>query len=119
MYNDCNKNDKKIIRKGNTIAVGNHKFGHIFGLNNFYMNNARFQIETPRNLLLDFAEGGYIELLLYGRVLDSLNELQVLYIINEAHYNKTFLEFQNGFNNIKVEYLNVKGVFSNKVQKLN
>ena len=115
-YNGHIKNDKKILRKGYSISVGNHEFGHIFGLINFYMNNARFQIETPRKKALEFSEGGYyIELLLYGRKLDSLNVLEALYIINEANYNKTFLEFQNGFNDIKIEDLKVTGTLANEL----
>lgn len=36
---------------------------------------------------------------------------QALYILNENNYNKTYLEFQEGFNNIKKEDLILEGVF--------
>ena len=47
--------------------------------------------------------------------MDSLNVLEALYIINEANYNKTFLEFQNGFNDIKIEDLKVTGTLANEL----
>ena len=65
------------------------------------MNNARLPITTPRKNSLEFAEGGcYMEFALYGRIIETLNIQQALYIMNENNYNKTFLEFQEWFNDI-------------------
>ena len=75
------------------------------------MENARIPIETPRKHNLDAEGGYYIEYALFGRMLESINLQQALYILNENNYNKTYLEFQEGFNNIKKEDLILEGVF--------
>lgn len=109
---NCSKLEKKILKEGLIINIGNHEIGHNFFSTHFYMENARIEIETPRKKSLDIAEGGYyIEYALYGRILETLNFQQALYIMNEDNYDKSYLEFQEGFNNIKKEDLIVKGAF--------
>ena len=60
-------------------------------------------------------EGGYfIDLALYGKVLEQMNFAQALYVLNEENYKKTYLDFQFGFNNINEEDLKITGVFYEK-----
>ena len=118
--NNCKKSEQKILRRGYIINTSNHEIGHNFTSNNFYMNNARLPITTPRKNSLEFAEGGcYMEFALYGRIIETLNIQQALYIMNENNYNKTFLEFQEGFNDIKKEDIQVKGVFEESTKDIN
>ena len=106
------KNSDDILKNGLFIRVGNHEIGHDFTNFQFYIENCKISIETPRKKTFDMAEGGYyIDLALYGQVLEKFNLEQALYIINEKNYDKTYLEFQYGFNNIKKEDLMVEGVF--------
>ena len=103
--------EQKLLREGLIINISNHEIGHDFVMDHFFMENARIPIETPRKKTLDAEGGSYIEYTLYGRRLESINMEQALYILNENNYNKTYLEFQEGFNNIKKEDLILEGVF--------
>ena len=108
-------NDADVI-----ILNGNHEFGHNFVNINFFNENARIIIATPRKNSLEIPEGGtYIDYALYGRVLKFINLKQALYLMNEANYDKTFLEFQKGFNNIQDEDLKLKGEFSTIFENIN
>ena len=94
------------------VKAGNHEIGHNFTNINFYMENSKIPIITPRKKNFDYEEGGYyIDLALFGRILKNINLQQVLYILNEKNYDKTYLDFQYDFNNIKSEDLEVEGVF--------
>ena len=108
---NCKKLEQKLLREGLIINISNHEIGHDFVMDHFFMENARIPIETPRKKTLDAEGGYYIEYALYGRRLESINMEQALYILNENNYNKTYLEFQEGFNNIKKEDLILEGVF--------
>ena len=108
---NCTKLEQKLLREGLIINISNHEIGHDFVMDHFFMENARIPIETPRKKTLDAEGGYYIEYALYGRRLESINMEQALYILNENNYNKTYLEFQEGFNNIKKEDLKLEGVF--------
>ena len=44
-------------------------------------------------------------------MLEIINMEQALYLLNENNYKKTYLEFQEGFNNIKKEDLIIEGTF--------
>ena len=116
------KNEQNLLREGLIIGVTNHEIGHCFVLINFYMENARISIDTPRKKLIDDndAEGGnYIEYALYGRTLETINIEQALYLLNEKNYDKSFLEFQEGFNNIKKEDIEIQGVFKDIFNNIN
>ena len=116
----CNKIEKNLLRKGFIVNTSNHEIGHTFININFYMKNGRETIETPRKNGLDIKEGGfYIELALYGRILEMITIEQALYILNEANYDKEFLDFQEGFNNIKKEDLKITGVFEKSFMDFN
>ena len=106
------KNAEEILKNGLLIRAGNHEIGHNFTNFQFYMENCKISIQTPRKKIFDITdEGYYIDLALYGRVIEKINLEQALYIINEKNYDKTYLEFHYGFNDIKQEDLMVEGVF--------
>ena len=119
---DVTKDEQKLLREGLIVGITNHEIGHIFVLVNFFMENARISIETPRKKSLedDDSEGGYyIEYALYGRLLETINIEQALYLLNEKNYDKSFLEFQEGFNNIKSEDLKLEGIFKDYFKDFN
>ena len=107
----CKKSELKLLREGLIINISHHEIGHDFVNNHFFMENARIPIETPRKFNLDAEGGYYIEYALYGRKLESINMQQALYLLNEKNYDKTFLEFQEGFNELKKEDLIIEGTF--------
>ena len=117
---NMNKDEKRLLRTSQIVNTTNHEIGHNFVNNNFFMNNGRSTIETPRKNLLDIREGGYyIELALYGRILKSISFKQALYLINEANYNKPFLEFQEGFNNKQKDDLKIEGIIKDEFKNIN
>ena len=117
---NMNKDEKRLLRTSQIVNTTNHEIGHNFVNNNFFMNNGRTSIETPRKYLLDVREGGYyIELALYGRILNSISFKQAIYLLNEVNYDKSFLEFQEGFNNIQKDDLKIKGVFKDEFNNIN
>ena len=84
------------------------------------MKNCKISIENPKKNSLDFIEEGYyIDYALFGKILDKINIAQVLYIFNEKNYEKTYVDFQYGFNNIKQEDLIVHGAFENMCKDIN
>ena len=114
------ENEKDIMKNGYFIRTGNHEIGHNFTIFEFYMNNCKISIKSPRKKSINFVEGGnYLDLALFGNVLETLNFEQALYILNEKNYQKTYLDFQFGFNDIKKEDLIVEGVFKEMCKNLN
>jgi len=114
-----NKAEKMLLRKSLIINDSNHEIGHSFVDIHFFMENGRIPIETPRKKSLEINEGGYfIEFALYGRILETITMEQALYILNENNYDKTFLEFQEGFNNIQKKDLYIQGEFSNDFKNI-
>ena len=106
------QNENNILKNASFIRTGNHEIGHNFTNFQFYIENCKISIENPRKKTLNFVnEGDYIDLALYGQILDKINLEQALYIINEKNYEKTYLEFQHDFNNIKQKDLMVEGAF--------
>ena len=113
------ENGKNIIANASFIRTGNHGIGHNFTNFNFYMENCNISIETPRKKSLEFCEGGYyIDLALFGKILHEINLEQSLYILNEKNYQKTYLDFQYGFNNINKEDLKVEGTFKGMCENI-
>ena len=120
--NNSSKKEQNLLREGYIISVTNHEIGHCFVLINYYMENARISIETPRKKSIDDKdiEGGYhIEYALYGRKLETINIQQALYLLNEKNYDKSFLEFQEGFNNITKDDITIDGIFKGMVKDIN
>ena len=116
----CNKLFKKLLRTAVIVKTSNNEFGHNFVNIHFFMENSRISNETSRKKTLDFVEGsGYIELALYGRLLENISLEQAFYILNESNYNKNFIEFQEGFNNIQQKDLEIKGTFEEVFKDIN
>ena len=112
-------NENNIMQNGFFVRVGNHEIGHNFTNINFYMKNCLIPITTPRKKRFDIIEGGYyIDYALFGQLLNEINLEQVLYILNEKNYEKTFLDFQYGFKNIKQEDLMVEGVYKKMCENI-
>ena len=106
----CTKKEQKLLRQGLIISTSNHEIGHDFVNDHFYMENAKISVEKPIKQYLDIIESGdYIEFCLYGRILQTIDKKQALYILNEKNYEKTFLEFEEGFNNMKKEDIMIEG----------
>ena len=115
----CDKITKIILQEGFIIAIINHEMGHNFVNVYFFMSNSKKSIETPRKNLLDMAEGGaYLEIALFGRILETINLNQALYLMNEKNYDRTYLEFQEGFNNLKDEDLKIDGIFKDLYKEI-
>ena len=113
-------NQDKIMKNGFYIRTGNHEIGHNFTNVKFYNENCKISISTPRKKTLNFVEGGYyVDLALYGKILDKINFSQALYILNEENYKKTYLDFQFGFNNINMDDLKITGVFKQYCEDIN
>ena len=113
-------NYDNIMENGALVRTGNHEIGHNFTIFNYYMKNCKISIENPKKNSLDFIEEGYyIDYALFGKILDKINIAQVLYIFNEKNYEKTYVDFQYGFNNIKQEDLIVHGAFENMCKDIN
>lgn len=116
----CNEIEKTALKIGSLVNTGNHETGHNFFSIRFYMENCQTTIVTPRKNSLEFSEGGsYVELALFGRILEEINLEQALYILNEKNYNKTYLQFQEGFNKIKIDDLKVDGIFKTTLNGIN
>ena len=112
-------NEINIIQNGFFVSVGYHGIGHNFTNFNFYMENCKIPIETPRKKNFEDCGGGYyVDFALFGKKLEEISLEQVLYILNEKNYEKTYLDFQYGFNNIKQEDLQVEGVFKEMCQNI-
>jgi len=114
-----NKAEKMLLRKSLIINASNREIGHSFVDIHFYMENGRIPIETQRKKTLEINEGGYfIEFALYGRILETITIEQAFYILNENNYDKNFLEFQEGFNNIQKKDLYIQGEFSDDFKNI-
>jgi len=112
----CKTEEKNILRNGCFVKTGAHEIGHNFVNIEFFMENCKISIETPRkrSLNINDCEGGkYIEYALFGKILEKIRLDEALYILNEKNYEKSYLDFQYGFNHINKDNLEVKGTFEN------
>ena len=120
--NHDNANVKKILHYSLSIFGSIHEFGHNNTNSLYFMSNCSNEVETPRNEnIKDSGEGGnYLELILFGEVLNRLSLAQALYILNEENYKKNCLEFQKGFANLNVDDLTIKkdGIFHKEYNEI-
>lgn len=113
-------NQDKIMKNGFFIRTGNHEIGHNFTNVKFYNENCKISISSPRKKTVNFVEGGYyVDLALYGKILDQINFSEALYILNEENYKKTYIDFQIGFSNINIDDLKITGVFKKYCEDIN
>ena len=74
-----------------------------------------FQLKHQEKRIMIFENkdvecGRYMECLLYNNVLEKINLGQILYILNEANYNKSLIEFKLGFEKFEKKDLIIEGI---------
>ena len=71
-------------------------------------------IKTPgkKNYNGEVEGGIYLEYLLFNKILKQLNLSEILYILNEKNYDKSLIDFREGFEKLDKEDLKIVGVFS-------
>ena len=117
-YKTEEKNIKSLIREalkiGSFIDVIIHEINHfvyalLFMSDKFKTNS----FQTPRKKKLsDIREGGYyLELLLFGKIINNLSFKEVLYLLNKNNYDKSLKDFKNGFTYLKQKDLEATGKF--------
>ena len=106
------KEQSDTLENGVIIAIIYHEYGHsINAIISFKENDLQLH-ETPRKKYLNFKEGGYyLEIALFGRVIEKLTYKEALYILNENNYNKSLEEFRKGFMELSYQDLVIKGQF--------
>ena len=89
---------EKILYTSGIIKTNFHELNHNFYNMFYYYENGNIPLKTPRKDGLEFREGGRaMELLLFGKIIHSLNIKQALYILNENNYNKDIYQFKEDF----------------------
>lgn len=108
------KEVEEILNTGNYVLIEEHEIFHLLDSIPYYENNCSLSIETPRKKNYDGeTEGGkYLELLLFNKVIESINLAEVLYILNERNYDKTLTDFKLGFEKLDKKDLEIIGIFS-------
>lgn len=108
------------LKYGFSVLGSIHEIGHNITNHLYYLSNCTKPIDTPRNSNLENGEGGeYIELILFGKVIDVLNFRQGCFLLNENNYNKTCFDFQKDFEELKKEDLAIKdGIFIEEFEKI-
>ena len=117
-YKTEEKNIKSLIREalkiGSFIDVIIHEINHfvyalLFMSDKFKTNS----FQTPRKKKLsDIREGRYyLELLLFGKIINNLSFKEVLYLLNKNNYDKSLKDFKNGFTYLKQKDLEATGKF--------
>ena len=122
---DLNNNDNLFfltgLMTGELIKTGINEINHDMYNIYYYHSNGIIPFKTPRQTIKEFSLKGSlseIEILLFGKQVTEINIKQVLYLLNEKNYEKGFMEFKNGFNELKDSDLDIQGEFSifNKIK---
>ena len=103
-----------ILNTSNYILDEEHEIFHLLDCLPYYENNCSISIDTPRKREYDGkVEGGnYLELLLFNKIINSINLGEALFLLNEENYDKSLTDFKNDFENKNYKDLIIKGVFS-------
>ena len=89
---------EKILYTGGIIKTNCHELNHNFHYMYYYHKNGSIPLKTLKKHSLDEREGGKeMELLLFGRVINSLSLKEALYILNENNYKKNIFQFKEDF----------------------
>jgi len=107
-------NDKIIIALENAviIEIEFHEFGHSISAIFSFMKNSYILEDTPRKKNMKINEAGYyIELALFGKVINALSYEEALYILNIKNYEKSLEEFKKGFELLEEKDLYINGPF--------
>ena len=100
-----------VLKTGIIIVIIFHEINHNIYSLYFDYNNNNIPLLTPRKEEIDKDESGnFIELLLFGRIIKTLNVQESLYILNENNYDKNLSDFLIGFNQ-----LNDNDLFGGKI----
>ena len=100
---NCKDKVAKVLKIGRAIVIILHELSHNFYSYTLeYYNYANLTFESPRKKFFDIREGGfYVELILFGRVINNIYLEEVLFLIDEDNYNKDLKSFQKDFVNLK------------------
>ena len=108
-------NDKIIIALENAviIEIEFHEFGHSISAIFSLMKNSYIVEDTPRKKNMKINEAGYyIELALFGKVINVLSYEEALYILNIKNYEKSLIDFKKGFELLEEKDLYINGPFN-------
>ena len=120
-----NQEDRQLIsdalKIGRAIAIIFHEINHnLYSYILFFYNKINLSFESPRKSKVnDLKDGGfYMEITLFGRIIENLNLEEALYIMNEENYSKDIKTFQKDFINIK--RTDISGIFTkfNKIKDI-
>ena len=103
-----------ILNTGCYVLIEEHEIFHILDCLPYYENNCSKPIKTPgKKNYNGEAEGGiYLEYLLFNKILNKLNLKEILYLLNEKNYDKSLIDFREGFEKLDKEDLKIVGIFS-------
>ena len=108
---------EKILYSSAIIKTNFHEFNHNLYNILYFHENGSIPLDTPRRGDGSEKEGGIdLELLLFGKKINTLSLKEALYILNEENYNKNIFQFKEDFkklyfpNENKEDY-KIKGVF--------
>ena len=92
-----------------------HEINHsIYSLLFFMFGGYRLSFQTPRKKKLsEIREGGkYLELILFGKVINNISLKESFYLLNNKNYSKSVKEFKNGFLDLNEKDLIIDGTYS-------
>ena len=114
LQNEISKNLNIILITGCYVSIEEHEIFQLLHCLPHYENNCLLSIKTPRKKnFLGQAEGGiYLEYLLFNKVLQQINLEEILYILNEKNYEKSLIDFREGFEKLEKKDLIIEGIFS-------
>ena len=94
----------QVLYRGACTKTSCHEINHEF-YNLLLMHyNGLIPIETPRKNNVKEREGGKnIERLIFNGIVKKLTLLECLYLLNEKNYEKSLIEFREGFNELKIK----------------
>ena len=102
-----------VLENGVIVAILFHEYGHAINAVISFMENRLKLNETPRKKYLKLKEGGYyLEIALFGRIIENLTFGEALYILNVENYKKSLDEFRNGFMELSYNDTIIEGQFS-------
>ena len=107
-------NDKIIIALENAVVIEIEfqEFGHSISAIFSLMKNSYIIEDTPRKKNMKINEDGYyIELAVFGKVINVLSYEEALYILNIKNYEKSLEDFKRGFELLEEKDLYINGPF--------
>ena len=109
---------EKILYTSGIIKTNYQELNHNFYNMFYHQENGNIPLKTPRNKNLLIKEGSRaMEKLLFGKIIESINIIEALYILDENNYNKDIYQFKKDFENlteikVKKEHFTIIGEFS-------